>query len=139
MSDNIADKPVPSMPPLKRRDLLVGIGFSAVNAGAHLVWNPIVDYWQYVVTTVVFVLALMFWLVKEWRRLDLFITKFYCAAVIVDVFAEGLLQPFHHCTFDNLMCTGRMFIVFFAAWLLVYPLERWFQARKTVVGPGQGV
>lgn len=139
MSDNIADRPVPSMPPLKRRDLLVGIGFSAVNAGAHLVWNPIVDYWQYAVTTLVFVSILTFWLVKEWRRLDLFITKFYCAAVILDVLAEGLLQPFHHCTFDNLMCTGRMFVVFFAAWLLVYPLERWFAMRKTAAGPGSGV
>ncbi len=139
MSDNITDSPVLPMPPLKRRDLLVGIGFSAVNAGAHLVWNPIVDYWQYVVTTAVFVSILTFWLTKEWRRLDLFITKFYCAAVIVDIFAEGLLQPFHHCTFDNLMCTGRMFLVFFAAWLLVYPLERWFAMRKTAVGPGSGV
>src|ERR1700722_1645094 len=139
MSDNIANKPVPSMPPLKRRDLLVGIGFSAVNAGAHLIWNPIVDYWQYVVTTVVFVSILTFWLVKEWRRLDLFITKFYCAAVVVDVLAEGLLQTFHHCTFDNLMCTGRMSLVFFAAWLLVYPVERWFAMRKTAVEPGSGV
>ena len=133
-----AGTPPTSIPPLKRRDLLVGIGFSAVNAGAHLVWNPIVDYWQYVVTTVVFVSILTVWLAKEWRRLDLFITKFYCAAVVLDVFAEGLLQPFHHCTFDNLMCTGRMFLVFFAAWLLVYPLERWFAMRKTAVGPRQG-
>lgn len=138
MADTLAARPSPSMPPLKRRDLLVGIGFSAVNAGAHLIWNPIVDYWQYVVTTLVFVSLLMFWLTKEWRRLDLFITKFYCVAVIVDVFAEGLLQPFHHCTFDNLMCTGRMFIVFFAAWLLVYPVERWWAMRKTAIGPGQG-
>ena len=135
----LIEKPPTSMPPLKRRDLLVGIGFSAVNAGAHLIWNPIVDYWQYVVTTLVFVSILTFWLVKEWRRLDLFITRFYCAAVILDVLAEGLLQPFHHCTFDNLMCTGRMFLVFFAAWLLVYPLERWFAMRKTAVGPGSGV
>src|ERR1700675_995315 len=136
MSDNIADRPVPSMPPLKRRDLLVGIGFSAVNAGAHLVWNPIVDYWQYVVTTVVFVSALTFWLSKEWRRLDLFITKFYCAAVVVDVLAEGLLQPFHHCTFDNLMCTGRMFLVFFAAWLVLHPLERRLTARRASLDAG---
>src|SRR5258708_19541289 len=111
MSDNIADKPVPWMPPLKRRDLLVGIGFSAVNAAAHLVWNPIVDYWQYVVTTVVFVSALTFWLIKEWRRLDLFITRFYCAAVIVDIFAEGLLQPFHPSPFNNLIFTGNIFFV----------------------------
>jgi len=129
------DAPVPpepfAEPPLKRRDLLVGIGFSCVNAAAHLVWNPITLYWQYVVTTLVFVSLLGFWLSKEWRRLDLFITRFYCAAVIVDVFAEGLLQPWHHCTFDNLMCTGRMFLVFFVAWLLVYPLERWWMGRKT--------
>ena len=55
MTDNLVERPSPPMPPLKRRDLLVGIGFSAVNAGAHLIWNPIVDYWQYVVTTLVFV------------------------------------------------------------------------------------
>src|SRR6266853_1903654 len=128
MTDNLAEKPSPMLP-LKRRDLLVGIGFSAVNAGAHLIWNPIVDYWQYVVTTIVFVSALTFWLVKEWRRLDLFITKFYCVAVIVDVFAEGLLQPFHHCTFDNLMCTGRLFLAFFVGWFVLHPVERWFAGR----------
>lgn len=125
-----------SGPPLKRRDLLVGIGFSCVNAAAHLVWNPIVLYWQYVVTTLVFVAFLTFWLTREWRKLDLFITRFYCLAVIFDIFAEGLLQPFHHCTFDNLMCTGRMFLVFFAAWLLVYPLERWLLGRKVAARPG---
>jgi hypothetical protein len=37
------------------------------------------------------------------------------------------------------MCTGRMFLVFFAAWLLVYPLERWFAMRKTAGGTGSGV
>jgi len=118
------------MKTLVRRDLVVAVGFALASALAHLIWNPIVDYWQFVGTTLLFVFALTIWLVKEWRRLKLFITKFYCVAVIVDVFAEGLLQPFHRCTFDNIMCTGRLFLVFFVFWLALHPAERWLRARK---------
>lgn len=114
-----------------RRELLVAVGFAVVCGIAHLIWNPIVEYWQFVATTIVFVAGLTFWLVKEWRRLQLFITKFYCIAVIFDVFAEGILQPFHKCTLNNLMCTGRMFLVFFAFWLVLHPLERWLAAHRT--------
>jgi hypothetical protein len=112
-----------------RRELLVAVGFAVICGGAHLIWNPIVAYWQFVATTIVFVAGLTFWLVKEWSRLQLFITKFYCVAVIFDVFAEGILQPFHKCTLNNLMCTGRMFLVFFAFWLVLHPLERWLTMR----------
>jgi hypothetical protein len=107
-----------------RRELLVATGFATVSATAHLVWNPIVAYWQFVATALVFVVGLTFWLVKEWRRLGQFTTRLYCAAVIFDIFAEGILQPFHHCTVGNLLCTGRLFLVFFVFWLLLHPLER---------------
>ncbi len=113
------------------RELAIGVGFTLVNASAHLLWNPIVEYWQFVVTTLMFVGFLIFWLSKEWRRIESFITKFYCVAVIFDVLAEGLLQPFHHCTFDNLLCTGKLFLVFFAFWLVLRPVERWVAGRKT--------
>jgi len=119
-------------PFFNRYELWVGIGFAAVSALAHLIWNPIVHYWQFVVTTLVFTVFLTVWLVKVWRRLEMFITRFYCMAVVFDIFAEGLLQPFHHCTLDNLMCTGRMFLVFFAFWLVLYPVERRFFRRKSV-------
>jgi hypothetical protein len=115
---------------LNRHEFFVAGGFALVSAFAHLIWNPIVDYWQFVGTTVLFVVALTFWLVKEWRRLKLFVTKFYCVAVIVDIFAEGLLQPYHHCTFDNIMCTGKLFLVFFVFWLVLHPVERWLAGRK---------
>ena len=113
-----------------RREFLVAAGFAVVSALAHLVWNPIVVYWQFLVTTSVFVAGLTFWLAREWRRLGRFITRIYCIAVIFDVFAEGMLQPFHHCTARNLMCTGRMFLVLLAFWLVVHPLERWLLARR---------
>jgi hypothetical protein len=117
----------------------VGVGFTLVNASAHLLWNPIVEYWQFVVTTLMFVGFLTFWLSKEWRRIESFITRFYCVAVIFDVLAEGLLQPFHHCTFDNLLCTGRLFLVFFVFWLVARTVERWMAARKGSSGcPGTG-
>lgn len=114
-----------------RRELMLAVGFTLVNAGAHLLWNPIVEYWQFVATTVMFVGFLAFWLSREWRRIESFITKFYCVAVIFDVFAEGLLQPFHHCTFDNLLCTGKLFLAFFVFWLVLRPVERWVARRKT--------
>jgi len=113
-----------------RRELLVALGFAFVSALAHLVWNPIVAYWQFLVTTIVFVSGLTYWLAREWRRLELFATKFYCLAVIFDTFAEGVLQPFHKCTRDNLMCTGRMFLVFLAFWLVLRPAERWLSYAK---------
>ena len=113
-----------------KRALFVAVGFTTVSALAHLVWNAIVDDWQFLVATLVFVAGLSFWLVKEWRRLELFITRFYCVAVIFDILAEGLLQPYHHCTVNNIMCTGRLFLVFFAFWLVLHPAERWFAARR---------
>jgi phosphotransferase system glucose/maltose/N-acetylglucosamine-specific IIC component len=113
-----------------KRELFVAIGFTLVSAFAHLVWNPIVDYWQFVATTLLFVTALTLWLIKEWRGLISFVTRFYCIAVIFDVFAEGLLQPYHRCTFNNIMCTGRLFLVFFAFWLVLRPVERWLDTRK---------
>ena len=115
---------------LDRRALFVAGGFTIVSGLAHLVWHPIVDYWQFVATTLVFVAGLSFWLVKEWRRLQLFITRFYCVAVIFDILAEGLLQPFHRCTLNNILCTGRLFLVFSAFWLVLHPAERWLAARE---------
>ncbi len=115
---------------LGRRELFVAMGFAGMSALAHLVWNPIVAYWQFLATTLLFVAGLIFWLVREWRRLDLFVTKFYCLAVIFDIFAEGALQPFHKCTRDNLLCTGRMFLVFFAFWLVLRPVERWLSCAR---------
>ena len=120
-----------------RRELLVAVGFGVVSAVAHLVWNPIYEYWQFVATTLVFVGGLTFWLVKVWRNLELFITKFYCVAVTFDIFAEGILQPFHRCTFNNLMCTGRMFLVFFAFWLVTHPIERWLAERRASLPPNR--
>jgi hypothetical protein len=116
-----------------KRELAVAAGFAAVSALAHLVWNPIVAYWQVAVTTLLFVTGLTWWLTREWRQLQLFVTRFYCVAVIVDLFAEGLLQPFHRCTFDNILCTGRMFLVFFIFWLVLHPAERWWANRKVKV------
>jgi hypothetical protein len=111
------------MTALDRRELCVAAGFAAISAVAHLVWNPIVAYWQFVATTLVFVAGLTFWLVKEWRRLGRFITRVYCVAVIFDIFAEGILQPFHHCTASNLACTGRLFLVFFFLWFVAHRFE----------------
>jgi len=112
------------------RELLVGIGFTVVSASAHLVWNPIVEYWQFVATTLLFASGLTFWLLKEWRHLGRFITRFYCVVVIFDIFAEGMLQPFHRCTFDNILCTGKLFLAFFVFWLILHPIERWFVGRR---------
>ena len=113
----------------QRRDLLVGFGFALTNAVAHLIWNPIVEYWQFVTSTLVFTTFLAVWLVREWRRLRLFVTKFYCVVATIDLFAEGMLQPYHHCTLDNLMCTGRLFLVFFGFWIVSHPLESWLWRR----------
>jgi hypothetical protein len=106
------------------RELLVATGFAVASAGAHLVWYPMAADWQFVATTIVFVAGLTFWLGMEWRRLGRFITRFYCVAVILDVFAEGILQPVHHCTAGNLLCTGRLYLVFFGLWLVAHRLER---------------
>ena len=128
MSDGLTETPQRPGTLFNLRELLIGVGFTAVSAAAHLLWNPIVEYWQFVATTLMFVGFLVFWLVKEWPRLETFITRFYCVAVIFDVFAEGLLQPFHHCTFDNVM--------FFMFWLVLHPLERRLMARRVSVGAG---
>jgi hypothetical protein len=132
MNDHVSDGARRPKGVFNGRELMLAIGFTLVNASAHLLWNPIVAYWQFVVTTLMFVGFLTFWLSKEWGRIESFITRFYCVAVIADVFAEGLLQPFHHCTFDNLLCTGKLFLAFFVFWLVLRPIERWVAGRKTV-------
>ena len=103
-----------------------------MNASPAIVPSKFVAYWQFVVTTLAFATFLILWLVKEWRRLRLFVTRFYCVVATMDLLAEGLLQPFHHCTADNLACTGRMFLVFLAFWLVLHPLESRFLCRKPI-------
>jgi hypothetical protein len=105
--------------PLPVRDLLISFGFAGANAGAHLLWNRVDSYPVFVATAIGFTVLLMVWLVREWRRLTLTMTKFYCAAATLDLLAEGLLQPWHHCTLDNLACTGRLYLVFVVYWLIV--------------------
>jgi hypothetical protein len=132
MNDEVAGSSARVRGLLNVRELLIAVGFTLVNASAHLLWNPIVEYWQFVLTTLMFVGFLTFWLAKEWPRIESFVTRFYCVAVIFDVFAEGLLQPFHHCTLDNMMCTGKLFLVFFIFWLVARPIERWTAKQKAV-------
>jgi hypothetical protein len=113
-----------------QREFFIALGFAGVSAFAHLVWNPIAVYWQFIVTMVLFVSGLSIWLRNEWRRLESFVTRLYCSAVIFDIFAEGLLQPFHKCTRDNLICTGQMFLVFLAFWVVLRPAEQWLPYAK---------
>jgi len=122
-----------------RRDLFVGSGFAMTNAVAHLVWNPMVDHWQFVAAALLFTTLLIFWLVKEWPRLQLFATRFYCVVATFDLLAEGLLQPVHHCTLDNLMCTGRMYLIFFAFWLVSQPLEGRLWSWRRSATPATGM
>jgi hypothetical protein len=112
------------------RDLIVGMAFGLTNAIAHLVWNPLTLYWQFAASALAFTVFLVFLLLREWRRLRLFVTRFYCIVATLDLLAEGLLQPWHQCTAANLACTGRMFLVFFIGWLVLHPLESWFSRRK---------
>ena len=111
------------------RDFLVGSGFALTSAIAHLVWNPMSEHWQFIATAIIFTAFLVGWLIRDWHRLKLFMTKFYCVAAALDVLAEGVLQPVHHCTRDNLICTGRMYLVFFAFCLVAQPLEGWLRGR----------
>jgi hypothetical protein len=120
---------------VRQQELFVALGFAGVSALAHLVWNPITAYWQYIVTAMLFVTGLSIWLKREWRRLESFVTRFYCLAVIFDILAEGVLQPFHKCTRDNLLCTGRMFLVFFAFWAVLRPVEEWQAHSQRRVNP----
>jgi hypothetical protein len=109
-----------------RNDLLVSGGIAVANAAAHVLWNPISSYWLFASTAFVFAAVLSFWAAKEWSRLRFFVTKFYCVAAIFDLFSEGLLQPFHHDTKANVICTATMFAVFLLYWLALRPIERRF-------------
>lgn len=93
------------------------------------------DHWQFVTTALLFTAFLLLWLIKEWSRVQLLVTRFYCIVATVDLLAEGLLQPVHHCTLDNLMCTGRMYLVFFSFWLVSQPLEGCFWNRRRSATP----
>ena len=113
-------------PPSTRRDLVVGLGFALANAAAHLGWHVWDRYGAVLASTFVLTVLLVVWLWREWRGLKGFVTRFYCSLALLDLLAEGLLQPVHHCTRANLLCTGRLFLVFLGFWLVLRPLEqRW--------------
>lgn len=112
----------------RHHDLFVGLGFALLNAVAHLLWHSFDRYAEFVVSALALSAVLAVWLWREWHFLKRFVTKFYCLVAMLDLLAEGLLQPVHHCTRENLMCTGRLFLVFLAFWLVLRPLEqRWFR------------
>jgi hypothetical protein len=96
----------------------VALGFCLANVAAHLFWNRVTEYWIFVASAVAMTSLLVVWLVFEWRRLRMAMTKFYCIAAAFDLIAEGCFQHVHKCTTDNILCTGRMYLVFIAGWLL---------------------
>jgi len=114
-----------------QRDFWVSLGFVFTNVAAHLLWNRIDVYWQFVATAVVLALFLAWWLAREWRRLKFAMTKFYCAAAAFDLIAEGALQHVHKCTPDNILCTGRMWLVFFAGWIVTVGWN-WYRSRPAM-------
>ena len=91
--------------------------------------------WQFQVTGLGLTSFLAVWLFREWRRLKWSVTRIYCAVAAFDLFAEGWLQPVHHCTRDNLLCTGRMYLVFFGFWLASLQVESWMRARARRAAP----
>jgi len=118
-----------------RHDLIVGFGFVFANVVAHLCWHLLDRYWEVLVSTFVLTAVLTVWLVREWRGLKGFMTRFYCSIALLDLLAEGLLQPVHHCTQDNLLCSGRLFLVFLGFWLVLQPLEQRLFRRALLLLP----
>jgi len=106
-------------PPSWRHDLLVSLGFLLANVAAHLLWAGVSTYWEFVASAILLTGTLSVWLAREWHRLQLTMTRIYCVAAAFDLLAEGLLQPWHQCTGANILCTGRLYLVFFIYWIIV--------------------
>lgn len=64
------------------------------------------------------------WLWREWHCLKRFVPRFYCLVTILHLLAEGLLQPVDHCAWENVMGTGRLFLVCFGCWLVSRSLDQ---------------
>lgn len=114
-------------------DTLALVTITLTGFSCHWFWNrqppPTVTF--YYVTTALAIAVLGVWSAWLWPRLNLWLTKFFCIAAIVDILGEGLLQPFHgHTLIAKLICQMTLFAVYAVYLGALRPLDVWLMRRS---------
>ena len=104
-------------------DIVALIGFTVVGLLSHLGWSIVYREWIFYASAFAVAAGLALWLRWLWPRLTLWLTKFFCVAALLDLFAEGLLQPVHHDTRANLLCQMTLFAAYAIYLAALRPLD----------------
>jgi hypothetical protein len=97
----------------------------------HLGWAQVTEPRVFFVSTTLVAVALIAWTQWLWLRLSLWLTKLFCVAAILDLAAEGILQPFHgHTVREKLVCQMMLFAAYAIYLAVLRPLDVWLAARE---------
>lgn len=112
-------------------DLIALVSFTLVGLASHLAWGRVQQPAVFFASTFVIIAALAFWSRWLWPRLTLWLTKFFCIAALIDLLAEGILQPFHgHTVIEKLTCQMTLFAAYATYLAVLRPLDAWLATRK---------
>ena len=118
----------------KRWDILALVSITLTGLACHLTWERLPKFAVFVSTALV-VVALSGWTAWLWRRVGLWLTKFFCVAAILDLAAEGILRPFHgDSATAKLICQMTLFATYAFYLSALRPLDQWLASRRNVVG-----
>src|SRR5438876_9735077 len=111
-------------------DIATYIGFTAIILLTYFEWRGVENSRVYFVSGVAVFLALGLALAFLWRRLALWVTKFFCIVSALDLLAEAFLQPIRDDAGMCYLCQTK-FVSIYALYLIVlFPLENWLRTRN---------
>ena len=115
-----------------RWDALALVSITLTGLACHLVWERLPATTVFASTALVIV-ALGGWTAWLWRRVGLWLTKFFCLAAIFDLAAEGVLRPYHGDTATaKLICQMTLFAAYAIYLGALRPLDVWLASRRQV-------
>lgn len=113
-------------------DILALVTFAGAAAGLYLFWAA-TGYrpWICYSTALAAVALLAAWGAWLWRRLSLWLTRFFLFAAGFDLLAEGFLHPVHPETvLAKLSCELMLFGVFALYLFVLRPLDVWLKQPR---------
>jgi hypothetical protein len=111
-------------------DIATFATFTAIVILTYTMWGYFQKAWMFYSSAVAVAAVLGLMLAGVWRRLSLWLTKFFCIVSALDMLAEGFLQPMRDIPADCWKCQMTMFWVFSAYLFVLRPLEMLLRSRK---------
>ena len=112
-------------------DIFALVTITITGLSCHLGWSRVTEPRVFFLTTAIVAFALIVWTRWLWTRLALWLTKFFCIAAIVDLVAEGILQPFHgHTAAEKLFCQLTLFTAYAIYLAVLRPIDVWLAGQE---------